>query len=85
MQVLPLVESVRQVVLEGFTALGRPEASLESLCESILVCQGYYAGRKFSARGLSALWLANRGQLVFFAEGGAPIKVVPVVTARKAA
>lgn len=85
MHVLPLVQSVRQMVLEGFRTLGRPDASLESLWESILICQGYYAGRKFFAGGLSALWLADRGQLVFFADGGAPIKVVPVMGGRKAA
>ena len=82
--VLPLIDSVRQAVLAGFDDLGQLPGSPELLRESILIRDGYYAGRRFSCGDLSAVWCAQRGQIVFFA-GSSRIRVVPVETSRKAA
>lgn len=81
----PLIESVRLAVLSGLGELGQPSVSLESLRETILIRNGYYAGRRFDCGDLSAVWRAERAEILFFAGDSSPIKVISLETARKAA
>lgn len=84
MPALPLVESIRQAVLSGFEQRGQPGMSVASLRESILIRNGYYAGRRFSCEGLTAVWWADKGEILFIEEA-APAKMMPLETGRKAA
>lgn len=82
---LPLVESVRQAVLTEFEQRGQPGVSARGLRESILIRNGYYAGRRFSCGDLSAVWWASSGEIVFLAGQGDPTRVLPAPPADKAA
>lgn len=85
MPALPLVESIRQAVLAGFEQRGQPGVSAACLRESLLIRNGYYAGRRFSCGGLTAVWRADKGEIVFLAEEPASAKTMPLETGRGAA
>jgi hypothetical protein len=82
---VPTVDQVRKVVLDGLRQLGAADVDETSIEESILVRRGYYAGRRYSLNGASALWLADRGEVWFRTADGRTLKTPLSAPARDAA
>lgn len=66
-------ENVRQILL----AHG---VETESLEESILIRDGYYCGRRFTAKGLQAVWFVEENELKVFNADGSLLLVTEAVT-----
>jgi hypothetical protein len=82
---IPTIDQVRKVVLDGLRQLGLGGVDESSIEESILVRGGYYAGRRYSLGGVSALWLADRGEVWFRTPDGRTLQTPLGEPARNAA
>ncbi len=82
---MPTIEQVRKVVFDGLRQLGLTDVDETSIEESILVRRGYYAGRRYSLHGASALWLADRGEVWFRTADGRTLQTPLGAPARDAA
>jgi hypothetical protein len=79
-----LIADVRQLVVETFARLGL-SCSAE-LCETILIRDGMYCGRRFDVEDGHAIWFIEEEQLKFFnASGGVVLVIEPIVAAPIAA
>jgi hypothetical protein len=73
MQHVSLVQKIRQRVRELFTQQGVPETA--EICETILIRNGYYCGRRFEAEGAHAIWFCEEQQLKCFRLDGSLLSV----------
>lgn len=74
MTVNPWIETVRKLVRDRFA--NQLEGDTEEFCESILVREGVYCGRRFSQGGLEAVWFAEENQLKLYDQQGRLMEVV---------
>ena len=79
MAVASLTTDVRRVVAETFAHLGL-SAGAEP-CETILIRDGVYCGRRFDAEKGHAIWFLEEEQLKFFKANGTLVQVVEPVAA----
>ena len=69
----PQLERIRQFVQQTFGQLtGETSPAVR---ESILVQDGQYCGRRFSSDKMQAVWFVEEGELKFYGEDGAVVKV----------
>jgi len=61
-----LLELVRQIVRETFASHGTD--SLDDWCETILIRDGYYCGRRFTCGDLRAIWFIEENSLKIFSQ-----------------
>lgn len=61
-------DQVRQLVLASLADYGAAGSPL--LGETLLLSNGYYCGRSFTFDGIRAVWLADAGEVKFFADSG---------------
>jgi hypothetical protein len=64
MQHAHLLDRVRETVKSAFVAQGL--GSVNELCETILIREGFYCGRSFVCDGLRAVWFVEENLLKFF-------------------
>jgi hypothetical protein len=64
----PNADRVRQLVLESLADYGAADSPL--IGETILLRDGFYCGRSFIFDTVRAVWLAEAGQVKFFADDG---------------
>ena len=64
MQHAHLLDRVRETVKCAFLAQGL--GSVDELCETILIRDGFYCGRSFVCDGLRAVWFVEENVLKFF-------------------
>ena len=64
MQHAHLLDRVRETVRNVFISQGL--ATLDDLCETILIREGFYCGRSFTCGGLRAVWFVEENLLKFF-------------------
>ena len=57
--------SVREIILNMLPELGMDSADF---CETILIRDGHYAGRRFEFAGGRAIWFVNEDQVKFYSE-----------------
>ncbi len=79
------VDQVRRLAVEGLRELGLADAEGGRIQESVLIRGGYYAGRRFSCSGISALWIADQGKVSFRDDHGRLLKTIAVEPERAAA
>lgn len=81
------IEQVRQTVITEFTALGLPENEAGRIQETVLLRERFYAGRRFSCRAFSAVWLAGSAEISFYGDDGQVLHTttVPAESASRAA
>jgi hypothetical protein len=70
----PSTESLRDLVRRTLDDLGL--ANAQPIGESLLTLAGYYVGREFRFNGVRAVWMASLGQIKFYADDGAVLRVV---------
>ena len=70
----PSTESLRELVRRTLDDLGLADA--QPIGESFLTLAGYYVGREFRFTGVRAVWMASQGQIKFYADDGAVLRVV---------
>jgi hypothetical protein len=69
---------VREVISQHFAQQG---VGLEELpCETILIRDGHYCGRRFKADGHEAIWFVEENELKFFHPDGSLVEVVDLTT-----
>jgi hypothetical protein len=71
---MPVVEQVRQLVLQHCRQLGIPTA--DGLEETILIRNGFYCGRRFATSGAHAVWFCEENQLKFYGAHGKVLYVL---------
>ena len=59
-----VLERVRQSVKEAFAAQGLEPH--EDICETILIRDGFYCGRSFTAGNFRAVWFLEENLIKFF-------------------
>ncbi|MBL9124551.1 MAG: hypothetical protein JNG90_13030 [Planctomycetaceae bacterium] len=64
----PNADRVRQLVIESLPDYGVADSEL--VAETLLLRDGYYCGRSFIFDSIRAVWLAEAGQVKFFADDG---------------
>jgi hypothetical protein len=72
----PSTESHRDLIRRTLDDLGL--ANAQPIGESFLTLAGYYVGREFRFTGVRAVWMASQGQIKFYADDGAVLRVVDV-------
>jgi hypothetical protein len=70
----PSIEFIRNLVRRNLQELGLADAA--PIGESLLTVAGYYVGREFRFFGARAVWMASQGQLKFYGDDGAVLRVV---------
>jgi hypothetical protein len=84
----PVLE-VRQAVQSTFSQLGASSAELAGMSEWLLVQEGRYFGRTYSAGPLTAMWLADVNLVQFYGPDGEMLRTLEVCqqpqTSRQAA
>ena len=76
MQHAKLLESVRQHVRRTFTAQGVTD--LDDCCETILIRDGFYCGRRFTCDSHRAIWFVEERLIKFFGEDGEFLYAQPI-------
>ena len=61
-------ETIRSQVREMFTDIG--VSSDAEFCESLLIRDGYFCGRRFEMDGLCAVWFVEENQLKIYDRDG---------------
>jgi len=75
-----LTADIRRLVVETFADLGLSGGA--EPCETILIRDGIYCGRRFDAENGHAVWFVEEEQLKFFRSNGALVEVIePIATA----
>jgi hypothetical protein len=77
----PSTESIRDLVHRTLPDLGLADAAPSG--ESLLTLAGYYVGREFRFAGVRAVWMASQGQIKFYADDGAVLRVVDLSERRQ--
>jgi hypothetical protein len=72
------VERVRHAVIEHLARLSGD--SLASPCESILIRNGLYCGRKFQWQGYEVVWFLEEDQIKFFGPCGNLLYSSPIIS-----
>ena len=72
----PNVEFIRNLVRGTLEELGLADAAPTG--ESLLTLAGYYVGREFKFAGVRAVWTASQGQIKFYGDDGAVLRVVEI-------
>jgi hypothetical protein len=70
----PSIEFIRNLVRRSLEELGLADAAPTG--ETLLTLAGYYVGREFKFAGVRAVWMASQGQIKFYADDGAVLRVV---------
>jgi hypothetical protein len=70
----PSTESLRDLIRRTLDDLGL--ANAQPIGESLLTRADYYVGREFRFTGVRAVWMASQGQIKFYADDGAVLRVV---------
>ena len=65
------LDQVRRTVAARFAQLGGTHSA--DFCETILVREGYYCGRRFSFEDWRAVWFADEEEVKFSDADGSPI------------
>lgn len=73
-----LTQSVRQRVTDLF-AEHQSAQPADRLCESILIRDGYYCGRRFGNGEMEAVWFLEENELKLYASDGSLVEVVVAV------
>ncbi|MBC8350761.1 MAG: hypothetical protein H8E66_02160 [Planctomycetes bacterium] len=68
MQHAQLLESVRQDVRASFTAQGVED--VDDCCETILIRDGFYCGRRFACDSHRAIWFVEEKVIKFYGPSG---------------
>ena len=68
--------AIRDLVRRTLEELGISNA--QPTGESLLTLDGYYVGREFKFAGARAVWLVSQGEIKFFGDDGAVLRVVEV-------
>ena len=68
MQHSQLLEAVRQHVRRTFTAQGVDD--LDDCCETILIREGFYCGRRFTCDSHRAIWFVEEKVIKFYSADG---------------
>jgi hypothetical protein len=74
-----LTADIRHLVTEKFVQLGLSCGA--ELCETILVRDGLYCGRRFDAENGHAIWFVEEEQIKFFRASGSVALVIDTVAA----
>ncbi len=69
-----VTERIRRLIDQTFVQLGAA-ASAEP-CETILIHDGHYCGRRFSRGDLEAVWFAEENEIKFYGPGGKLVRVI---------
>ena len=81
----PLNADIRRIVSDTFAELGLSDRS--EPCETILIRDGSYTGRRFDVANGHAVWLIDEELIQFFRTDGSILQVIelkPVVQQRAA-
>jgi hypothetical protein len=78
----PNVEFIRNLVRRSLEELGLADAAPTG--ETLLTLAGYYVGREFKFAGIRAVWTASEGQIKFYSDDGAVLRVVELGESRQA-
>ncbi len=78
----PSIEFIRNLVRRSLEELGLADAAPTG--ETLLTLAGYYVGREFKFTGVRAVWLASQGQLKFYGDDGAVLRVADLSEPRQA-
>jgi hypothetical protein len=70
----PSTESLRDLIRRTLDDLGLADA--QPIGESFLTLAGYYVGREFRFTDVRAVWMAAQGQIKFYADDGAVLRIV---------
>jgi hypothetical protein len=70
------IESVRVQVFDAARQIGVPEDEVAHPLETILLDDGYFVGRKFRWETLWAVWFQDEGNVEFYGEDAALLKVL---------
>ena len=73
-----LLDRVRETVRSVFASQGL--TSLDELCETILIREGFYCGRSFVCDGLRAVWFVEENVLKFFNRDNSLLFTQPACT-----
>ncbi len=60
------IDQVRQIVTSAFSELG----AVELICETVLLRNRYYVGRKYTSGGFVAIWSADANLVEVFDQDG---------------
>ena len=72
----PSTESIRDLVRQTLDGLGLSNA--QPTGESLLTLASYYVGREFNIASVRAVWMASQGQIKFYDDDGAVLRVVEI-------
>ena len=61
------LETIREIVLREFSQLGADEADF---FETVLIRDGFYCGRCFTASDIRAVWFAEENLVKFYGKDG---------------
>ena len=64
------IDQVRQFVTSAFSELG----AVEPICETVLLRNRYYVGRKYTSGGFTAIWSADTNQVEVFSQDGQAVQ-----------
>ncbi len=68
------LEQVRKQVIIRFDELGA--ATDEPICETILIREGFYCGRRFERDDITAIWFIGEDELKFHDREGSVVDVL---------
>jgi len=69
-----LLELIRQHVRQSFSRLGASRS--EDVCETILIRDGFYCGRRFAVGSYRAVWFLEEHVVKFYGEKGEFISMI---------
>ena len=78
MDLLTQSESVRDIVVDTFSKLGKREDCLDCTSATDILCEGYRVGKRYELDGLRAIWFSDRDVIVFYRENGGLLRAVSV-------
>ena len=74
-------ETIRRQVRQIFQQNGAPSDA--ELCESLLIRDGYFCGRRFEMDGLCAIWFVEEDELKIYGRDGKVLVANDVETIRR--
>ena len=72
------LESTREFVQQTLQKL--EGEALNDIQETILICDGFYCGRRFCSASYHAVWFIEENELKFYGPDGAVIRATPLAS-----